>query len=340
MRTSMRGSIDSGKPARTNLGGSLDSKRSKSPSRFGFGKASKPKTVDSKPNSRFSSRFGDSSDEEDGPRIVSSRFADSSDDEPAELTPVRGIPRRIDEGDSTDLEDSSLEDVATPSKPKLNGAKISPTTKPEGLALATGSLRAVSGDGPTAVMGSGLQAKKAAEKENKKRSFFGSLGSKKRDPSNAPGKDTENAARRDATLGRSRAETQGKTPSKGERVLGPSSPQADPISLQPPTVASQTSTAQSSPKSPKLQRRNTPKRLTSANDISWPLAQSPGGNSGTVDHRPQTSDGQSKSINAAVGRPDLGARTSTAQSEGVKVAGATGKKKRFPMLRKAFGLHE
>lgn len=340
MRTSMRGSIDSGKPARTNLGESLDSKRSKSPSRFGFGKASKPKTVDSKPKSRFSSRFGDSSDEEDGPRILSSRFADSSDDEPADFTPVRGIPRRIDEGDSTDLEDSSLENGTTPSKPKLNGPTISSTIKPEGLALATGSLRAASGDGPTAAMGSGLQAKKAAEKESKKRSFFGSLGSKKRNPSNARNKNIENAGRRDATLERSRAETQGTTSSKGERVLGPSSPQADPISLQPPTVASQTSTAQSSPKSPKLQRRNTPKRLTSANDISWPLAQSPGSNSGSVDHRPQTSDGQSKSINAAIGRPDLGARTSTALSEGAKVAGATGKKKRFPMLRKAFGLHE
>ena len=340
MRTSMRHSIDSGKPARTTLRGSLDSKRSKSPSRFGFGKASKSKPVDSKPNSRFSSRFGDSSDEEDGPPILSSRFADSSDDEPAELTPVRGIPKRIDEGDSTDLEDSSVENVATPSKPKLNGAGSSPTTKPEGLALATGSLRAASGDGPTAVMGSGLQAKKAAEKENKKRSFFGSLGSKKRDSSNARKKDAENAARRDTTFERSRAETQAKPPSKGGRVLGPSSPQADPISLQPPTVASQTSTAQSSPKSPKLQRRNTPKRLTSANDISWPLAQSPGSNSGTVDHRPQTSDGQTKPIIAAVGRPDLGPRSSTVQSEGAKVAGASGKKKRFPMLRKAFGLHD
>ena len=339
MRTSMRDSIDSGKPARATLRGSLDSKRSKSPSRFGFGKASKPKPVDSKPISRFSSRFGDSSDEEDGPPILSSRFADSSDDEPAELTPVRGIPRRIDEGDSTDLEDSSVENVATPSKPKLNGAGSSPTTKPEGLALATGSLRATSGDGPTAAMGSGLQAKKAAEKENKKRSFFGSLGSKKRDSSNARKKETENAARRDTTLERSRAETQATTPSKGGRVLGPSSPQADPISLQPPTVASQTSTAQSSPKSPKLQRRNTPKRLTSANDISWPLAQSPGSNSGTVDHRPQTSDGQPKPIDAALGRPDLGPRSSTGQSEGAKVAGASGKKKRFPMLRKAFGLH-
>lgn len=345
MRTSMRDSIDSGKPARTNLRGSMDSKRPKSPSRFGFGKATQPKSVDSKPRPRFSSRFGDSSDDEDGRPNLSSRFADSSDDEPTDLTPVRGIPRRIDEADSTDLEDSSIENVATPSRPKSNGAKTPATTKPEGLALATGSLRAASGDGPTSVMGSGLQAKKAAEKENKKRSFFGSLGSKKRDSSSVRKTDTEGAARRDTALQRSKAETHATMPSKGGRVLGPSSPGADPVSLQPPTVASQTSTAQSSPKSPKLQRRNTPKRLTSANDISWPLAQGPGSPTGTVDDRPRTSDGQPMAINAAGGRPDMGTRRSTVQGEGANPAGgtvpmgATGKKKRFPMLRKAFGLH-
>ena len=330
MRTSLRDSTDLGKPARTSLRGSMDSKRPKSPSRFGFGKASKPKAADSKQSSRFSSRFGDSSDEEESRPNLSSRFADSSDDEPADFTPVRGIPRRIDEGDSTDLEDSSVENVATPSKPKMNGAKAPSTTKPQGLALATGSLRAASGDAPTAVMGSGLQTKKAAEKENKKRSFFGSLGSKKRDSSSVRRTDIESAARRDT----------------GGRVLGPSSPKADPISLQPHTVASQTSTAQSSPKSPKLQRRNTPKRLASANDISWPLGQSPGGTNNDVDNRPRTSDGQAKPVNAGAGRPDLGRRRSTVQGEGANAAGAgaavgaTGKKKRFPMLRKAFGLHE
>ena len=346
MRTSMRDSIDSSTPARTTLRGSMDSKRQKSPSRFGFGKASKPKAVESKPKSRFSSRFGDSSDEEDSRPNLRSRFADSSDDESEDFTPVRGIPRRIDEVDSTDLEDSSVENVATPSGPKLNGAKAPATIKPEGLALATGSLRAASGDGPTAAMGSSLQAKKTAEKENKKRSFFGSLGSKKRDPSNVRRTETENATPRNTALERSGAEAQATPPSKVGRVLGPSSPKGDSISLQSPPMASQTSTAQGSPKSPKLQRRNTPKRLASANDISWPLGQSPGGTTGTGDDRPRTSDGRPKPMIAAAGRPDLGTRRSTVQGEGTNVAGAavpvgpTVKKKRFPMLRKAFGLHD
>ena len=345
MRTSMRDSTDLGKPGRTTLRGSTDSTRPKSPTRFGFGKASKPKAADSKPSSRFSSRFGDSSDEEDGHPNLRSRFANSSDDEPANFTPVRGIPRRIDEVDSTDLEDSSVENVVTPSKPKINGAKALTTTKPEGLALATGSLRAASGGAPTAVMGSGLQAKKAAEKETKKRSFFGSLGSKKRDSSNVRKTDSESAARRDTALERSKAGTQATESSEGGRVLGPSSSKADPPSLQPPTMGSPTSTAQSSPKPPKLQRRNTPKRLASANDISWPLGQSPRGTNNAVDDRPRTSDGQAKPISAAAGRPDLGTRRSTVQDKSGDIAGAagpvgaTGKKKRFPMLRKAFGLH-
>jgi len=348
MRTSMRDSMDSSKPvARTSLRGtSMDSKRTKSPSRFGFGK-SKPKPVDSKPNSRFSSRFGDSSDEEDARPAASSRFADSSDDEPAELTPVRGIPRRIDEGDSTDLEDSSVENVPAPSKAKSNGVKapLDINTKPEGVALATGSLRVPSGDGPAAAMGSGLQAKKAAEKQ--KRSFFGSLGSKKKadDPTRVRKSDVESAARRDTPLERSRAEMTGTSPTKiDERVLGPSSPMADPVAQSPrPAVGSRTSSAQNSPKSPKLQRRNTPKSGALANnatDISWPLPQIPGGTTSAPDRRPQTSDGAAPS---GGGRPDIGRRMQSEEPSpqtAPLVVGKTEKKKRFGILRKAFGLHD
>ena len=339
MRMSMRGSVDSNRPAaRTTLRESADSKRPKSPSRFGFGKSSKQKPTDSKPSSRFSSRFGDSSDEEDSRPTRRSRFADSSDDEPAGLTPVRGIPRRLDEGDSTDLEDSSAENTPTPGQPKINGVAPSSDTKPEGLALATGSLRVASGDGPTAALGTGLQAKKAAEKEKKKRSFFSGLGSKKRDdPSRVRKADIESPARRDTPLERSKTERLLATGDpKDERVLGPSSPKADPIAQAGrPAVNSRTSSAQNSPKSPKLQRRNTPKRLTSVNDASWPLSQSPGGS------RPQTSDGAA--VSNGIGRPDIGTRRTTVQGSvpppnAPLVVGKADKKKRFGMLRKAFGM--
>lgn len=90
-------------------------KRSQGPRpRFGKGSA-KPKN---------GSRFADSDDEDDEARqrVFRSRFADSSDeDEPGNnnLRPVRGIPRRrdADDGDSTELSDSSEEDRRPASRP-------------------------------------------------------------------------------------------------------------------------------------------------------------------------------------------------------------------------------
>jgi len=346
LRTSLRDSIDSSKPvARTSLrGSSMDSSRPKSPSRFGFGKSSKPKTVDSKPDSRFSSRFGDSSDEEDRRPAQSSRFADSSDEEPSNLTPVRGIPRRIDEGDSTDLDDSSVENTPTPSKPKTNGMKPTSDTKSEGLALATGSLHVASGDGPNTAMGSGLQAKKAAEKDKKKRSFFGGLGSSKRnDPPRVQKANTESLARKDNPLERSKPEgTLTSGDPKGEHVLAPRSPTANPVAkTERPFIGPRISSAQNSPKSPKLQRRNTPKTVPRANDNSWPLPQSPGIATSNLDGRPRTSDGAAVANGA--GRPDIGIRRTTLQGAPPAptppvVVGKPEKRKRFGILRKAFGI--
>lgn len=357
MRTSMRGSIDSTKTARTSFrssGDSVKQNRTKSPSRFSFGKASRVKPVESKSASRFSSRFRDSSDEDEYPKVTSSRFADSSDDdEPVALSAVRGIPRRIDEGDSTDLEDSSIENAMAPIKAKVNGAQVVASSSPQGLALATGSLRTPSGgNGPIEAMGSGLHAKTAAVKDKKKRSFFGSLGSKRQGNTTRVRKsDIESPARRDTPLERTREERilGTRSPKPNDRMGGRSSPTTEsvPLKMEKPLegTMSRTSTAQNSPKSPKLQRRNTPKKFTSVNDISWPLAQSPASTVSTPTSRPRTSDGAVPSI-AGV-RPDIGTRRFTVQSEDANdpavaaavAVGRNSKKKRFPMLRKAFGLH-
>ena len=305
MRTSMRGPADSGKPSRP-----------KSPSRFGFGGKNKPKPTTPTSKSRFSSRFDDSSDEEGGTtRTLGSRFVDSSDDEPADLTPIRGIPRKVDEGDSTDLDDSS-----GPPTPKIPAKSKSVMNKPkpqalEGMSLATGSLRAASEEQPRAALGTGLQAKKAAEKDKKKRSFFG-LGSKKRDASplaisNPTLVGSTNAASPTSSTPPEFASNQ---PERG--ALGPASPAASP--------------ATASQKSPKLQRRKTPQRFASD---SWPLPQGAAADGGksAAEARPSTSDGPGK-------RPGLGTRRSTVESQAVSAR--TGKKKRFPLLRKAFGLHD
>lgn len=306
MRTSMRGATDSKKQ-----------NRAKSPSRFKFGKSSKPKPAASS-RSGFSSRFGDSSDEDIGPINRRSRFEDSSDDDgPSGLTPVRGIPRRIDEGESTDLEDSSPE----PS-PIIPATRQRPSSKAQhqGLSLAAGSPRnpAIT---PVPVSPE-LEGINANEKEKKKRSFFGGLGGKKRDDSYV------------------------RSPTRQE------TPQQRPQTTRLNTADSRDPVASGdvpSPKSPKLQRRNTPKRFASD---SWPLPEMPA----RADSRPNTSDGNEvkasngKRNGAGTGasmRPELGTRRSTVQSEsagngvnGVIVTGKTGKKKRFPLLRKAFGLND
>ena len=347
MRSSMRDSIDSGKPARMSLRNSIDStkaSRTKSPSRFGFALGSKSKPVESKPVSNpassYGSRFGDSSDDEDVlPTMNSSRFADSSDEDEPALAPVRGIPRRIDEGDSTDLEDSSAETTHGLTSGKSNSTgpttASAPSTKPEGLALASGSLRTAPGEaGPTPIVGSGLQSKKATEKEKKKRLLLGALSSRKRDdPSRRPKADIENGSLRDIP----------------ERPVGNNAralefKRAADSALPVVGGAFQASTAPSTPKSPKLQRRNTPKKLTTANETPWPLGRGYNGTPiSTPSPRPRTSDGAGSKISGA--RPDIGSRRVTVQSAvvpnsaSVATNGSSGKKKRFPMLRKAFGLH-
>ncbi len=87
----------------------------------------------------------------------------------------------------------------------------------------------------------------------------------------------------------------------------------------------------------KLQRRHIPQRMTSD---SWPLPSKPVSD----DHvRPKTSDG-TETAEGIHGRPGLGIRQDTSGTlrtdGGTPVLGRTGKKKRFPMLRKALGLHD
>lgn len=317
MRTSMRDSMDSSLGSRT-----------KSPSGgFGFGRKSKSKSSETKKaGSRFSSRFGDSSDEDEVLPKRGSRFVDSSDEEEEKpsLTPVRGIPRRIDEGDSTDLEDSS----ASPS-PKVGPdgkSSVFATNgnhKPlEGSALATGSLR----PGATE-QESVLQASKVIEKEKKKRSFFGSRRKQQPQP---PLNISAPIANTDPSV------PHALEPRSAKPADIPSSPQSSKAANLPGSPASPKS--QASPKPPKLQRRNTPKRFASD---TWPLPEMPA--AAAEKGRPSTADGPvGKPLALGSMRPQPGSRRFTAEGEpinGVAVGGKeAGKKKRFPMLRKALGL--
>jgi len=318
--------------------GSIDSaKRAKSPPRsFGFGK-SKPKATSSAPKSRLSSRFGDSSDEEDGAVNRRSRFADSSDEDEPDFTPVRGIPRRIDEGDSTDLEDSSDEKVAP--KPRVTQPQ---TSMSEGKALGAKSLRPVAENAtnPASPMNTGQQPK---DKEKKKRSFFGGLGGKKPPRPEPVNLSTEGQPRQDVLR------------TKADQVLGSPTP-ISPIQPSSPNITTNISASPQAKKSPKLQRRISAQQaekiqMNRGMSDSWPLPQSPRGPS-TPTMRPSTSDGTpkkkgglepsglGKEVIAEEARPGLGTRNDTANAaytNGVEAVAAVGQKKKKGWLRKAFG---
>ena len=92
------------------------------------------------------------------------------------------------------------------------------------------------------------------------------------------------------------------------------------------------SVASGSPVAGRLQRRVTPQRFASD---SWPLP--PKIEAVEDATRPSTAD-------APNGRPGVGNRIPTSETlrteGGTPIVGRTGKKKRFPMLRKAFGLKD
>ncbi|KAE8147887.1 hypothetical protein BDV25DRAFT_159401 [Aspergillus avenaceus] len=99
--------------------------RREKPAFFSTGKVQRARLSKS-PGALFTSRFTDSDDEQGiGQRRWNSRFDDSSDDGERvlnNLPPVRGIPRRADthDGDSTELEDSSDGERPAPTTPGAN----------------------------------------------------------------------------------------------------------------------------------------------------------------------------------------------------------------------------
>ncbi|ERF69216.1 hypothetical protein EPUS_01173 [Endocarpon pusillum Z07020] len=295
MRTSMRGSGDAGVP-------SLRKQDQQRPSSTisGFGKPrSKVKATPSKAlTSKLKSRFADSDEDVSEPQTFRSRFEDSSDEEAGvtKYRPVRGIPTRPDEGDSTDLEDSSDEAEKRRAKsrrqgPKspdaVNGARTSIAKEPD-ISSPVESL--------------------APPVNGKKKGIFGRFGGKKSKDVTTDAQPTK--AERDMHSPRLRADLDG-----GRSPEMPASPEGR----------------------GKLQRRHTPQRLTSD---SWPL---PLKATADDDDRPQTSNGTGTAQDAN-GRPGWGTRQDTSGTvrteDGTPVLGRTGKKKRFPKLRKAFGLHD
>ncbi|KEF61308.1 uncharacterized protein A1O9_02873 [Exophiala aquamarina CBS 119918] len=295
MRTSMRGAMDN----TPTLRGSTDTKRSSS--LFGRRQTSRPPAAPAVSSTGFESktksRIVDSDDEDNSPRPTKwrSRFADDSDDDP-EFTPVRGIPRRANNDDSTDLEDSSDEEKApVRAAPKLVVATNN-TTTPGGVPEPPASPQ--------------------------KRGLFGRFRSKRPKeetpspvidfPQPAPKQEKTKAsqlgfsstAERDKMIEQTRARLEA-----AQNVQAAASP--------PPSSHG------------KLQRRHIPQRVMSD---SWPL---PPKIPDHMNNRPGTAE--SAPVRNGSTRLAEGSMRGYHDSPAV---GKSGKKKRFPMLRKAFGLKD
>ncbi|EMC93721.1 hypothetical protein BAUCODRAFT_25995 [Baudoinia panamericana UAMH 10762] len=229
LRESLRsGSVDAGAGRRTTMRGD--------PPGGGAGRGARAVQAAPAPaKPRFRSRFGDSDDEGESARpgrsLFKSRFADSDDEDeprsprviPADLTPVRGIPRKQgqNDGDSTDLEDEEDEDedprkasrkrakqnkpivpnpadvekameaarrklgIAAPTAPTAPAAEIKAPETHQGEALSKGSLRT-----PATATGQSTFEKRQADEpqfdgipEKKRRGFMGSILKRNRDSS-------------------------------------------------------------------------------------------------------------------------------------------------------------
>ena len=306
-RSSMRGPVDSGAPTLRNK----ENHKRGSSAFAGFGK-SKPKVVSSKPAPRsrmpkMSSRFAESDDEDAlGPATFRSRFGDSSDEEPepTKFRPVRGIPRKTDEGDSTDLEDS---DDAEKDIEKRK------TSAPAVLAPIDGN-KTTFADAPV------------SPNTEKKGGIFGRWRSKKvKDERGKTSKlPFESQDSRQAYIEQVKTEMQ-KNNKAEEQSPKPARPGI-------------------------LQRRSTPQRVMSDSftsqrmpSDSWPLPPKIG------EDRPFSSDGVPSAADSTVAggenRPGPPERQNTSST--VRTANGTpiysertGKKKKFPMLRRAFGLYD
>ncbi|KAG9241955.1 hypothetical protein BJ878DRAFT_518127 [Calycina marina] len=314
MRRSMRNGHDDTMSLR-----SAKSERTKSPSRIlGFSRSSSARPAKSKLVPQRSSRFVDSSDEDDENKpSFRSRFVDSSDeDEPMPLPKTSGFrgsmrpqptrrPTSIVEDDSSDLPDSDDE------KKRL-GVKTGSSNASRTNGVATEPPIKRSGSGREAMSPAISTNISAARPQHSRRgSFMSILRRKKQDDTSKVRKsDAESPARRDTPLERSRSDLAA-------------------VKRQ----ESYNSTASARPMSPKLQ-----KRIPSG---SWPLPAT----TGKEEVRPFTSDGMGAE-NGEEGRPDIGTRRFTDSGlNGWSVAGDSAitpqrKKKKFQALRKMFGLYD
>lgn len=374
LRQSLRGGPPEDAPTMRGRNSRAAARDSKSPTRFsmsGFSRGKPPPAAPAAPaaaparQSRFRSRFAADSDDEDdmgaAPRMsFRSRYNDSDEEDsaidqprqaPANLTPVRGIPRRRDQDDSSDLDDSD-DDVR---QSRTNGTKTSRVANTpmvpsqsdidRAMEIAKRNVAAMNGGREP-----GVPAAAAPEAKTTKQVTVDPQPQTNGIPSSVPSTPTKRRGLLGSVLGRRRTSSLQTVP----QLATPKSPES--IRPQSPGV-----------RSPKLQRRNTPGFSRQNSSMStamvqtpqednqdWPLAAPPkvtadGVNGNGV--RPSTSDGtETVTMRKSMRRPegmqrsqseyDTGSVKPVAVANGAVYSERTGKKKKFGGLRKLFGLHD
>ncbi|PQE33476.1 hypothetical protein CJF32_00003368 [Rutstroemia sp. NJR-2017a WRK4] len=345
MRTSMRSSMRN----------SADlSARAKSPIRLpGFGRSSSARPAETKkPAPSRSSRFADSSDEDEPRHAFRSRFADSSDeDEPSPVlarppsnrgAPLRSIPRPAgyQDGDSSDLPDSDDDRPPTARSLKKTQQQNGARPSSQSNALASGTLqRSGSGRGMMNTQGTISTATAAASRpQQTRRGSLLSIFRKKPDPNTKVRKSVaESPARRDTPLERSKSDL---AVIKGLNANGDG-------------------VAGGRPMSPKLVKKNMPAAVVRRNSGAWPLpreekAEEEGVAGLGLGLGGGEEVGEKDVVNGINGNGNgnhMGVRKFSATSSGLEggdtVGGGTGssvgsprKKKKFQALRKMFRLDD
>lgn len=389
IRASLRGPAVDDTP--TMRGKNSRARDSKSPTRFtmsGFSKSSKqaPAPTVAKAKPAFRSRFGDSDSEDDAPKgPYRSRFADSDDEDdspvgpprhvPADLTPVRGIPRRNQDGDdSTDLDDSDDEGgntkkASTRGASRVKGKPIVPSQSDidQAMEQARRNVAAMTGNAELAAPTTPQKAKESDTKHVRLETQPQTNGQTNGPTTNGTivePSDGLNRPRRGlmgSIFGRRRTSSTATIPTMASQGIAkdsaPTSPKAEVIgSPQSPQT----------PRSGRLQRRNTPQLQRTGSEMStapvsatgsqsapnWPLPVPPPIPESTTEglNRPNTSDGVGETDRVKLAtsmRPQMSVRSQSGISAAKRTAeenaiysARTGKKKKFSRLRRAFGLND
>ncbi|KAL5359403.1 hypothetical protein BJX96DRAFT_57381 [Aspergillus floccosus] len=317
--------------------------RREKPSFFSTGKVQKART------GTFTSRFADSDDEigeSHGPSRWRSRYADSSDDDHERvaqtLRPVRGIPRRqgMHDGDSTELEDSSDDDrrARTATAPARSAKRLS--NKRNGLNGQKSDATGVRNPAFAAVAKSRGMTEDELEEfmhqpsTSRRPSLLGRLSRRKSKP--PPGRSLSTSAA---------------PPRNGS--VDPAAPVLDGRNGHGVTTTITANNTETS--SPKLLKKRTNKLsgedwpLPSGSDNSSAEARPPASannptangveRNGTtaVEPAPETAEKLHDGSQSVTGE---GRHLASNRSIGVLDVGfGAPRKKRFPRLRKAFGLH-